>query len=96
MTGMVFAKTRGGLAAFRRLNGLMMVALLALQALVCMHPFDAFMFGHLLNLDPHLSEIARRTLFFSIVMQAAFFLSRHNKRHLRRGAFRYLNSQVSF
>ena len=74
MTGMVFAKTRGGLAAFRRLNGLMMVALLALQALVCMHPFDAFMFGHLLNLDPHLSEIARRTLFFSIVMQAAFFM----------------------
>ena len=74
MTGMVFAKTRGGLAAFRRLNGLMMAALLALQALVCMHPFDAFMFGHLLNLDPHLSEIARRTLFFSIVMQAAFFM----------------------
>ena len=74
MTGMVFAKTRNGLAAFRRLNGLMMVALLALQALVCMHPFDTFIFGNLLNLDPHLSEIARRTLFFSIVMQAAFFL----------------------
>ncbi|MBQ9741564.1 MAG: hypothetical protein IJV91_11595, partial [Kiritimatiellae bacterium] len=38
------------------------------------HPFDTFIFGHLLNLDPHLSEIARRTLFFSIVMQAAFFM----------------------
>ena len=74
MTGMVFAKTRSGLASFRRLNGLMMVVLLAVQALVCMHPFDAFIFGHLLNLDPHLSEIARRTLFFSIVMQAAFFM----------------------
>ena len=74
MTGMVFAKTRNGLASFRRLNGLMMVVLLAVQALVCMHPFDTFIFGHLLNLDPHLSEIARRTLFFSIVMQAAFFM----------------------
>jgi len=74
MTGMVFAKTRSGLASFRRLNGLMMLVLLAVQALVCMHPFDTFIFGHLLNLDPHLSEIARRTLFFSIVMQAAFFM----------------------
>ncbi len=74
MTGMVFAKTRSGLASFRRLNGLMMVVLLAVQALVCMHPFDTFIFGHLLNLDPHLSAIARRTLFFSIVMQAAFFM----------------------
>ena len=74
MTGMVFAKTRSGLAAFKRLNGLMMVVLLAVQVLVCMHPFDTFIFGHLLNLDPHLSEIARRTLFFGIVMQAAFFM----------------------
>jgi hypothetical protein len=39
-----------------------------------MHPFDMFIFGHLLNLNSHLSEIARRTLFFSIVMQAAFFM----------------------
>ena len=74
MTGMVFAKTRSGLAAFKRLNGLMMVVLLAVQVLVCIHPFDTFIFGHLLNLDPHLSEIARRTLFFGIVMQAAFFM----------------------
>ena len=74
MTGMVFAKTRSGLASFRRLNGLMMAVLLTVQALVCMHPFDMFIFGHLLNLNPHLSEIARRTLFFSIVMQAAFFM----------------------
>ena len=74
MTGMVFAKTRSGLSSFRRLNGVMMAVLLAVQALVCMHPFDTFIFGHLLNLNPHLTEIARRTLFFSIVMQAAFFM----------------------
>ena len=74
MTGMVFAKTRYGLASFRRLNFLMMAVLLSVQALVCMHPVDEFIFGHLLNLSPHLADIARRTLFFSIVMQAGFFM----------------------
>ena len=74
MTGMVFARTAGGLSAFRRLNAAMMVALLSAQAILCMHPFDGWIFGHLLNLSPHLSAIARRTLFFSIPMQAAFFM----------------------
>ena len=74
MTGMVFAKTSSGLASFRRLNFLMMVVLLSVQALVCMHPFDELIFVSLLNLSPHLAEIARKTLFFSIVMQAAFFM----------------------
>jgi hypothetical protein len=74
MTGMVFAKTKGGLAAFRRLNWSMMAALIAVQAIVCIHPLDTFIFQYLLNLDTHLSGIARRTLFFSIVMQAAFFM----------------------
>ena len=74
MTGMVFAKTREGLASFRRLNALMMAALLSMQALVCVHPVDTFIFEHLLNLSPHLAEIARRTTFFGLVMQAGFFL----------------------
>ena len=74
MTGMVFAKTREGLASFRRLNALMMAALLSAQALVCVHPIDTFIFERLLNLSPHLAEIARRTTFFGIVMQAGFFL----------------------
>ena len=74
MTGMVFAKTREGLASFRRLNALMMVSLLSVQALVCVHPIDTFIFEHLLNLSPHLADIARRTTFFGIVMQAGFFL----------------------
>ena len=74
MTGMVFAKTREGLAAFRRLNTLMMTVLLAAQALVCIHPIDTFFFENLLNLSPHLAGIARRTTFFGIVMQGAFFL----------------------
>ena len=74
MTGMVFARTRSGLASFRRLNALMMVTLVSLQALVCMHPLDTFIFENLLNLSPHLAEIARSTLFFSIVMQIGFFM----------------------
>ena len=74
MTGMVFAKTKEGLASFRRLNALMMAALLSAQALVCVHPIDTFIFERLLNLSPHLAEIARRTTFFGIVMQAGFFL----------------------
>ena len=74
MTGMVYARTREGLASFRRLNTLMMVVLLAAQALVCLHPIDTYIFGHLLNLSPHLAEIARRTTFFGILMQAGFFL----------------------
>ena len=68
MTGMVYARTREGLASFRRLNTLMMVVLLAAQALVCLHPIDTYIFGHLLNLSPHLAEIARRTTFFGILM----------------------------
>ena len=74
MTGMVFAKTREGLAAFRRLNAMMMAVLLSVQALACMHPIDTFVFEHLLNLSPHLAEIARRTMFYGIVMQAGFFM----------------------
>ena len=74
MTGMVFAKTREGLATFRRLNAWMMAVLLVVQALACVHPVDTFVFSHLLNLSPHLADIARRVTFFGILMQAGFFL----------------------
>lgn len=74
MTGMVFAKTREGLAAFRRLNLLMMAVLLSAQALACVHPIDTFFFERLLNLSPHLAAVARQTTFCGIVMQGAFFL----------------------
>ena len=77
MTGMVFAKSRSGLEAFRRLNTRMMCVLLLVQALVCLHPIDILVFERLLNLSPHLAAIARRTTFFGIVMQAGFFLRRN-------------------
>ena len=74
MTGMVFAKTREGLASFRRLNMMMMGVLLSAQMLVCVHPIDTFIFEHLLNLSPHLAEVARHTTLFGIVMQGGFFM----------------------
>ena len=74
MTGMVFAKTREGLASFRRLNAMMMAGLLSVQALACVHPIDAFIFERLLNLSPHMAGIARQTTLFGIVMQAGFFM----------------------
>lgn len=74
MTGMVFAKTHRGLASFVRLNTMMMVTLLAVQALVCVHPIDTLCFERLLNLPPHLADIARRTTLFGLIMQAGFFM----------------------
>lgn len=74
MTGMVFARTREGLASFRRLNYAMMGTLLLVQVLACVPPLDGLCFSHFLNLPPHLAEIARRTTLFGIVMQAGFFM----------------------
>jgi hypothetical protein len=74
MTGMVFAKTAEGYRTYRRLNSIMMVALLSVQVLLCLHPTDRLLFQTLLNLPPDQIEIARRTLFQGLVMQAGFFL----------------------
>ncbi len=74
MTGMVFAKTRKGYVEFKRLNTFMMVALLALQALVALPCFSDPVFGKLFALPPELVLVARRTLFWGVLMNAFFFL----------------------
>ena len=74
MTGMVFARTKGGYLCFRRLNTLMMVALLSIQVLLALPPFDRFIFSHFLNLPPNLYDIARQTMLWGVFMQGAFFL----------------------
>lgn len=74
MTGMVFARTRAGYRAFIRLNTGLMAALLALQALLALPPFDGLIFRDYLGLPPHLAETARQTLLWGVVMQGAFFL----------------------
>lgn len=74
MTGMVHARTLSGYLAFRRLNTYMMVALLALQALMALPPFDGWIFSGFLHLPTELAEVARRTLLWGVIMNGLFFL----------------------
>ena len=74
MTGMVFAKTMAGYRSYVRLNAAMMLVLLTVQVLLAFPPFEGLIFRNLLNLPPHLAEIARQTLLFGVFMQASFFL----------------------
>ena len=73
-TGLVFAKTWMGYVAFKRLNALMMAALLALQCVVAMPPFSDWIFSGLFALPPELARIASRTLLFGALMNGFFFL----------------------
>ena len=73
-TGLVFAKTWMGYIAFKRLNTLMMTALLAVQCVVAMPPFSDWIFSGLFNLSPELSRIASRTLLLCALMNGFFFL----------------------
>ena len=73
-TGMVFAKTWRGYAAFRHLNAIMMLSLVALQCVPVLTPFDGWVFRGFFNLPPELAEVSRWTLFFGAVMNAGFFM----------------------
>jgi hypothetical protein len=73
-TGLVFAKTWMGYVAFKRLNALMMSALLAIQCIVALPPFSGWLFSGLFNLPPELARIASRTLLYCVVMNGFFFL----------------------
>ena len=74
MTGMVFARTLAGYLNFIRLNTWMMAALIAVQLVAAMPPFDALIFKHALNLPPDLAETARQTLLWGAPLQATFFV----------------------
>ena len=73
-TCMVFGRSRTGMANFLRLNVRVMAAALAMELLCCVPPLDGAVFGGLLGLDGEMARIARRTLLFSVPMQATFFL----------------------
>ncbi len=73
-TGLVFAKTWMGYVAFRRLNALMMSALLAVQCIVALPPFSDWIFSGLFNLPPGLAHMAARTLLYGVLMNGLFFL----------------------
>ena len=74
MTGMVFARTWYGYVSFRRLNAIMMVALLALQCVPTIAPLNRWLFEGFFALPPELAETARWTLLFGVVMNGSFFL----------------------
>ena len=74
MTGMVFARTWYGYVSFRRLNAIMMGALLALQCVPTVAPFNRWLFEGFFALPPELAETARWTLLGGVVMNGAFFL----------------------
>ena len=73
-TGMVFAKTWYGYVSFRRLNALMMCALVALQCVPAISPFNVWIFEGFFNLPPELAEVSRWTLLFGGIMNVGFFL----------------------
>ena len=73
-TGLVFAKTWMGYVAFRRLNALMMAALLSASVVVSMPPFSGWIFAGLFALPPELAEVAARTLLYGTFMNGLFFL----------------------
>ena len=73
-TGLVFAKTWMGYVAFKRLNTLMMSALLAVQCVAALPPFSDWLFSGLFALTPELAEIASRTLLYGVAMNGFFFL----------------------
>ena len=74
MTGMVFARTWYGYVSFRRLNSIMMAALLALQCVPTIAPLNRWLFEGFFVLSPDLAETARWTLLFGVVMNGSFFL----------------------
>ena len=73
-TGLVFAKTWLGYVAFRRLNALMMVTLLALQCVPALPWIDDLVFCGLFHLSPELAAVSRETLVLGVVMNAGFFV----------------------
>ena len=73
-TGMVFARTRAGYAAYRVLNAGMMCALIAVQILCATGPLGDWVFATLFKLPAHLATIAQHTMLYGAVMQASFFV----------------------
>ena len=73
-TGLVFAKTWFGYVTFRKLNALMMGALLALQCVPALPGLSEWVFGGFFHLPPALAAVSRETLVLGVVMNAGFFV----------------------
>jgi hypothetical protein len=73
-TGMVFARSKEGFTLFKKLNFLMTIALLIIQACACLPAIHPIIFQSILGLKDPMSGIAREVLFLCLPMQLFFFL----------------------
>lgn len=73
-TGMVFGRSRTGMANFHRLSLSIAAVVAVLQVLVCIPPFSHITFTQVLGLDGELANIARFTTLLGIPMQYLFFV----------------------
>jgi len=73
-TGMVFGRDAEGFRLFKRLNILMAVVLLAVQAGVCLPGVERVVFTSILGLQAPMNQVARQVLLHSIPLQLLFFL----------------------
>ena len=73
-TGMVYAKTREGYEKFRSVTLITGLAVIAVQALLCIPAVSHLVFGRLIGLPPAIEQPAHITLLYSIPLQFLFFL----------------------
>jgi len=73
-TGMVYGRTRSGLANFGKFNLRMALGVATVQVLASLPPFSTWIFEGLLNLPPELASVSAQTLGWGVFMNLGFFL----------------------
>jgi hypothetical protein len=72
-TGMVYAKTHEGYLKFRLMIRATGLAVIAIQAVLCIPAVSHLVFGRLIGLPPSIEQPAHLTLIFSLPLQFIFF-----------------------
>ena len=73
-TGMVYAKTREGYRKFRTVTLSIGLAVMSVQALLCIPSLSHLVFGRIIGLPPAIEDPAKLTLLISIPLQFLFFM----------------------
>ena len=73
-SGMLYARTREGYAAFTRVNALLALVAGLLQALLCIPHVAHVLFGSLVGLPPNIEAPAKAAFVAQIPLQVLFFL----------------------
>ena len=73
-TGMVYAKTREGYERFKSVTLITGLAVITVQAILCIPVLSHLVFGRLIGLPPAIERPAQITLLYSIPLQFLFFL----------------------